>query len=322
MRYYNETEHVALGFDMPAYGAMKSPGPNVHIIILNWNGWQDTIECVESCLRLTYSNFHILIVDNYSTDNSYSILRKKFPDIDVLQSGDNLGFSGGNNVGIRFALARGADYIWLLNNDTTVDANALTALVTVADSDSRIGIVGSKLYYHDTPNKIAFAGGYWKQSPQHPYHFGIDEEDQGQFDEIKEVDFITGCSLLIKSAVIAEIGEMHEEYFLYWEDIDWNACADEKGWKILYVPQSHVWHKVSASTGDKPMIQTYYNVRNRLLFMSRHLPNKVVATVVRSVVVAIRYVMKGEKFTSAAYFKGLRDYICKRFGKLDSSLSG
>ena len=307
---------------MLANASMTADCSKVFIIILNWNGWQDTVECVESCLGLTYPNFQILIVDNCSTDNSPTILQKRFPDIDLLQSGANLGFSGGNNVGIRYALAHGADHIWLLNNDTRVDCNALSALVSVCESDSRIGIVGSKLYYYDEPNKIAFAGGCWKQSPLRPYHLGVNETDHGQFDVIMEVDFITGCSLLIRSEVIEDIGVMHEEYFLYWEDIDWNARAAKHGWKILYVPQSKVWHKVSSSIGDKPLLQAYYNVRNRLLFMSRHQPLKVFATLVQTAVVAVGYMIKGDKNSSIAYFMGLRDYLGKRFGKMVVTLPG
>jgi len=312
-----ELNNVCTGINMHSDSPVSGKvGAKVFIVILNWNGWKDTIECVESCLDLTHSDFTILIVDNSSTDNSQSILQDKFPDIDVLQSGGNLGFSGGNNIGIRHALANGADYIWLLNNDTRVDPNALSALMSVADSDSRTGIVGSKLFYYDEPNKVAFAGGCWKQSPQHPYHLGVDEDDHGQFDEIREVDFVTGCSLLIKSAVIEDIGEMPEEYFLYWEDIDWNACAEKKGWKIVYVPQSRVWHKVSASTGGKPMTQVYYNVRNRLLFMSRHQPLRVFATLMQTALTTAGFAMKGDKSRALAYFKGLRDYLCKRFGEM------
>jgi GT2 family glycosyltransferase len=242
----------------------------VYIVLLNWNGWRDTIECVESCRRLDYCYFRVLIVDNGSTDGSESILCERFPELDFIQAGANLGFAGGNNLGIRYALERGADFVWLLNNDTTVAPEALSELVRVASSDERAGIVGSKLYYYDQPTIIAFAGGEWKQTPLYPRHRGMDEEDRGQYGSVAEVDFITGCSLLIKAAVIQDIGEMQDSYFLYWEDIDWNATADEHGWKIMFAPASHVWHKVSATTDTLPGIKDYYGVRNRLLFLKRH----------------------------------------------------
>ncbi len=288
----------------------------VFVVILNWNGWQDTIECVESCLNLNYSNYKIVIVDNGSTDNSLTILLAKFPQLDLLQSGGNLGFSGGNNVGIRHALANGADYIWLLNNDTIVDDDALSALVRVADSDRRIGIVGSKLYYYDEPEKIAFAGGFWKNTPLYPVHRGVDELDHGQYDAVEDVDFITGCSLLIKSAVINDIGEMHADFFLYWEDIDWNASAAEHGWRIVFVPNSRVWHKVSASTNSQPGIKTYYSVRNRLLFLQRHRRNLMLSAYVRAVMVCMRYALLGRKMNAMLYFNGLKDFSLGRFGQM------
>lgn len=290
----------------------------VYIIVLNWNGWRDTIACVESCARLDYPDSHILIVDNGSTDGSESILRERFPELDFIQAGANLGFAGGNNLGIRYALERGADFVWLLNNDTTVSSEALSELVRVASSDDRVGIVGSKLYYYNQPTIIAFAGGEWKQHPLYPGHRGVDEEDRGQYDTLEEVDFITGCSLLIKAAVIRDIGEMPEHYFLYWEDIDWNATADEHGWKIMFVPASHVWHKVSATTNTLPGIKDYYSVRNRLLFLKRHRRALLLPALLRTMVLCARYQLTGQKRRALLYFRGLQDFALGRFGKMPS----
>jgi len=290
----------------------------VYIIILNWNGWRDTVECVESCSRLDYPDFRILIVDNGSTDGSESILRERFPLVDFIQTGANLGFAGGNNLGIRYALERGADFVWLLNNDTVVAPEALGELAGVADSDDRVGIVGSKLYYYNQPTIIAFAGGEWKQHPLYPGHRRVDEEDCGQCDTLEEVDFITGCSLLIKTAVIQDIGEMPERYFLYWEDIDWNATADEHGWKIMFVPASHVWHKVSATTDTLPGIKDYYSVRNRLLFLKRHRKTLLLPALLRTIVLCLRYRITGKKSKAHLYFNGLRDFVLGRFGQMPS----
>lgn len=288
----------------------------VYIVLVNWNGWQDTIECVESCHKLAYRHFRILIVDNGSTDGSESILRARFPQVDLIQAGANLGFAGGNNLGIKSALEQGADFIWLLNNDTLVAPEALGELVAVANSDERVGIVGSKLYYYNAPGKIAFAGGGWKQSPLYPVHRGVDEDDQGQYNSVEEVDFITGCSLLIKAAVINDIGEMYDRYFLYWEDIDWNATADEHGWKILFTPGSHVWHKVSSTTNMLPGIKDYYSVRNRLLFLKRHKKALLVPAFLRSIAVCLRYGITGKKSRALLYFNGLKDFALNRFGPM------
>lgn len=289
--------------------------PLVYIILLNWNGWQDTVECVESCFKLTYPDFRILIVDNGSTDDSESILRAKFPDLLLLQSGSNLGFSGGNNVGIRYALAHGAEFVWLLNTDTVVAPESLSELVTVARSDDRIGIAGSKLYFFADPNRIAFAGGFWKTAPLYPWHRGVDEEDCGQYEAVAEVEFITGCSLLIKSAVIKEIGEMCADFFLYWEDIDWNASAAEHGWRIVYVPASRVWHKIAASTSGHPGLQIYYSVRNRLLFLKRHRRSFLIAAFLRTLMLCLQYAFKQQKNMALLYLNGLKDFTYGRFGQ-------
>lgn len=293
-----------------------NPDKLVYVLILNWNGWQDTVECVESCYKLTYPDYRIIIVDNGSTDDSESILKASFPDIELLQSGANLGFSGGNNVGIRYALEHGADYIWLLNNDAVVAPDSLSELLKVAESDVRIGITGSKLYYYSDPNRIAFAGGFWKESPLYPLHRGVDETDHRQYDVVEDVDFITGCSLLIKSTIISDVGEMCPDFFLYWEDIDWNASASECGWRTVYVPSSCVWHKVSASTNALQGMKTYYSVRNRLLFLKRHRRSLLLSAFFRAVMICLRYALKGQIRTAMLYFKGLKDFALGRFGQM------
>ncbi len=131
--------------------SVAATAPMVYIILLNWNGWKDTVECVESCRKLSYPDVRIVIVDNGSTDGSETRLRERFPDLELIQTGANLGFAGGNNVGIRYALEKGAEYVWLLNNDTIADAEALSALVQAAEDDQTVGMVGSKIVYHDDP---------------------------------------------------------------------------------------------------------------------------------------------------------------------------
>lgn len=291
----------------------------VYIIVLNWNGWLDTAECIESCQELAYSNFHILIVDNGSMDDSETILRGRFPSIELVQTGKNLGFAGGNNAGMRCALERGADYIWLLNNDTVVDREALNELVKVADAKATNGMVGSKIYYYDEPKKIWFAGGVWRKNILLASHRGQDETDYGQYNEICEVDFVTGCSLLIKSSVIKEIGMMNEEFFLYWEEIDWNATAYEKGWEILYAPGSVVWHKVGSSIEKQSQVQTYYNIRNALLFFKKHEPMRLPMLFVIIIFGAAWRYMGGRGDRAWGYIQGMLDFIIKRFGEKSKS---
>lgn len=288
----------------------------VYILILNWNGWQDTVACIESCSLLSHANYKILIVDNGSTDGSETILRERFPDTEMIQTGKNLGFAGGNNVGIRHAMEKGARYLWLLNNDTLVEPETLSSLISIAEKDKKAGIIGSKIYYYDQPGKIWFAGGIWRPRPSHPFHIGLDQEDEGQYEDVREVDFVSGCSLLIKSEVVKDIGTMSEDYFLYWEDVDWNASASRKGYKIIYAPKSRVWHKVSASMQNQTLMQLQYSVRNRLLFLQRQAPNCLFPVFAYSIVKIFRHIIHGNTQHAWSYFRGTRDFALRRFGRL------
>ena len=249
---------------------------SVAIILLNWNGYQDTYECLKSLETLTYPHFHVFLVDNDSSDDSFTRLKEdqasgKFNvGLTCIQSGGNLGCAGGNNVGIKKAYEQGFDYYWMLNNDTYVDPEALSTLVEVIDGDQKVGIVGSKIYYADT-KLLWFAGGSVNSYIGTSKMIGIDEEDKGQYDEMKEVDFIVGCSMLFRKEVIEYIGYLEEDYFIYYEDTDWNIRAKKAGWKIIYVPSSIIYHKESSSTksSDLSPYYAYYLIRNGYLMVSR-----------------------------------------------------
>ena len=184
---------------------------SVAVILLNWNGYQDTYECLKSLETLSYPNFHVFLVDNDSSDDSFTKLKKdqesgKFNvGLTCIQSGGNLGCAGGNNVGIKRAYEQGFDYYWMLNNDTYVDPDALSTLVEVIENDKKVGIVGSKIYYADT-KLLWFAGGSVNPYIGTSKMIGIEEEDKGQYDEMKEVDFIVGCSMLFSREVIESLG--------------------------------------------------------------------------------------------------------------------
>lgn len=252
---------------------------SVFIVILNWNGWEDTAKCVESCRELTYVNFHILVVDNGSTDGSETNLRKKFSDIDIIQTGRNLGFSGGNNVGIRRALEQDADFVWLLNNDTIVDPACLARMVQAMEAGDHVGMVGSKIYYHDSPDTLWFAGGEVDlEGGGLTRHIGKDEIDRGDYDTQKETAYLTGCSILARREMIDEIGLLEENYFLYFEDADWSLRAKQKGWKLMYQPEAILWHKEGAQTGKIHSEGfVYYFLRNRFFFIRRFAPKKMLS---------------------------------------------
>lgn len=251
---------------------------DVAIIILNWNAYKDTVECLKSLEHLTYPYFHVFLVDNASQDGSFDNLQQDYKDgkfnlsITFIQTGANLGFAGGNNVAIKEVYNQGYQYFWLLNNDTVVDPNALTPLVETLEGDKQVGIVGSKIYYYGT-NKIWFVGGKVNTWTGLTKHIGIKEEDIGQYDQVKEVDYITGCSLFFRRELLKTVGYMSEDYFLYYEETEWNIRVKQKGWKVLYNPSSIVFHKVSASSGgeDKqaPPYIAFYDIRNAYWMIKR-----------------------------------------------------
>ncbi len=294
---------------------MTTP-PLVYIIVLNWNGWQDTSECIESCLKLAYPRYRILVVDNGSTDASILKLHERFPALDILQAGKNLGFAGGNNVGIRHALEQGADYVWLLNNDTIVDSSALVELVNIANASDAIGIVGSKIFFFSKPDVLWFAGGLIQHYRGTSIHRGLLEKDEGQYDEITEVDYITGCSLLIKREVVEKVGLMDERFFLLFEEADWNQRVKEQGYKILYIPFSKVWHKVSSAIGADSPSYYYYLIRNSLLFTLKHKPIYIPAVTLGRLM-DITYLFLHKRFTVArAALNGVFDFYRFRFGQI------
>lgn len=239
--------------------------PKVTIIVLNWNGKCDTIECLESLERITYPNYDIVLVDNGSTDGSASSFRQRFPHIPILETRVNLGFAGGSNVGIRWGLERGADYILLLNNDTVVHANFLDELVSFAQSDPRIGFAGPKIYYYDYNGRkdvLACAGSEFKIWKGRLVHVGAGTVDRGQYDIVREVDYVEGSCLLARTEMINSVGLLNPDYFLYWEDTDWCIRGARAGFTAEYVPAARVWHKVPVRTEGKSNLAYYYYGRN------------------------------------------------------------
>lgn len=249
----------------------KQYQPKVSIVILNWNNYEDTIECIESLEEISYRNFEIIIVDNGSTNDSEKILRKKFGSYEFIQTGKNLGFTGGNNVGIRTAINNGADYVLLLNNDTVVEKDFLEPLVGACVENAEIGMVAPKILYYDEPNKIWAAGGsiiWWRGSG---FQTAENKLDSRKYREDQYVSFITGCAMLIKEKTIRKVGLLDEDYFAYSEDVDYCTRVIKAHLKIKYVGRSIIYHKVrSRNNGRVSSTRAYYNLRNRMLFMKKN----------------------------------------------------
>ena len=247
--------------------------PKVSVITVNWNNFNDSAECLESLRKTTYPNFEVIVVDNGSEGDDVSLLKQRLGDsIRLIVNDKNSGFAGGCNIGIKDALARGADYVVLLNNDTVVAPDFLEGLVRVAQSDERVGIAGGKVFCHELPELIWFAGGIINYRTGRTPIRGSGEADKGQFDEIVRVDWISGCFMFISRDVLQAVGLLDERFFFGWEDVDLCVRAARKGFKVLFVPESRIWHKgFGIDKRDRLMgMPVYYATRGQFLFMDKH----------------------------------------------------
>ena len=243
-----------------------APPPSVCCVVLNWNGWRDTVACLESLRHSSYPHLEIVVVDNGSTDDSARMIRQKDPTVEILEVHSNLGFAGGNNRGIRLALDRGVKYVWLLNNDTIVETETLTEMIAVAENDQQLGEVGCILYYADQPNKVqAWAGGavsLWTGTSRH-YRQPVPPE---------RLDYLTAASVLIPSHVLRQVGLLDESYFMYWEDTDLSFRIRAAGWKLGVAPLATLLHKEGGSTGRKSAIMEGYVSASGVRFLSKFAP--------------------------------------------------
>lgn len=307
----------------------------VGIVVLNWNNAIDTIECIKSVLKINYTRYQLYVVDNYSTDDSVETICRYLQEnqinfcwvdeldiqktifdkfrVILVRSSSNKGFSGGNNIAINNITSKGlADYIWILNNDTIVDKNALATMVEMANSDPHIGIVGSKILDYYNKDLIQTAGGgrldYLKGTTKHIAVF-----ESMNWDQPVTLDYITGASMLIKKELIERIGLLDEDYFLYWEDVDYSFRAINNGYKLAYCKDSHVWHKESATAG-RDSVHLYYKYRNAMYFFKTHKPRDYPKTILRLIVRAIRFSYK-DKPNGKYYKRAIRDFLFVIKGK-------
>jgi len=293
----------------------------IYIILLNWNNEEDTIECIESLKKMNYNNYKIIVIDNGSEEKSVQKIEKKYSDLCIIKNRSNLGFAGGNNVGIKYAIDNDVDYVLLINNDTTVEENFLTELVLVGETDEKKGLLGSKIYFHSEKNRIWSAGGKVNWLKNKGTHIGLDEVDEGQYDKIKEVDYLTGCCLLIKKEVIEKIGVLEEDYFLYYEDTDFSLRAKNSGYTCVYVPASKIYHKISRSTKPGSPNYIYYHVRNGLV-MAKRTGNTLtrIALYPYCLILFLKQIVKiifipKKRLWAKAVLRGLKDFLLGVMGK-------
>ncbi|MHA1439876.1 MAG: glycosyltransferase family 2 protein [Promethearchaeota archaeon] len=242
--------------------------PKVSIIILNWNGWKDTIECLESLHRITYPNYEVIVVDNGSKGNDADILEKEYGNyIRLIRSKKNLGFTGGNNLGVRKILEeKKSKYILLLNNDTIVDKNFLNFLVKVIGLKSNIAAVSPIIYYHKDPKKIWFSGGKIDFFRCQAIH-----NTKPPTNNYTKTNYISGCCFLIKSSFVDK-NIFYPKYFAYCEDAELSLKLQKRGLSMMICKKSIIYHKYKASSSKAPHLIFYLSIRNRILLAKRNFP--------------------------------------------------
>lgn len=311
------------------------------------------MECLESIRKIDYQNFNTIVVDNGSTDDSVRVIQQKFPEIDVLETGENLGYAGGNNYGIRYALKGNADYILLLNNDVVVHPQLIKKFIEATLIVSQWAIFAAKIYYFTEPKKIWYAGTKRIKSTAYFMHIGQGNIDfENQFNVLKETDYACGCAIFFYKGVIDKIGLFDEKFFLTYEEADFCYRARKIGIRSYVVPGAKIWHKISISFGGKESaLFRYFITRNKLLWAEKNLPffqrlsiyiravkeflDLLLSPVCLSIYETILF--KSKNFSSVkklreSIFKsyndpirrakilGLRDYFLRRFGSGQRSI--
>lgn len=266
--------------------------------------------CLTSLTKLDYSNLRLLLVDNGSTDQTATVVAQQFPQVEIIINERNLGFAAGCNVGLRYALQQGADYIFLLNNDAFVNPTTLNNLVALTGSD--VGIIAPKIYYADDPNRLWSIGGMRHPLTLEKVGDAQGQVDEGRWDQVLERDYLVGCALLLSRRLLTEVGLFDERFFMYYEDSDLSLRARSSGFKLLLSPQAHVWHKVAVSSGgsDTPN-ERYWMARSSVLFFTKHGRGRWLIIVPyrlgSAIKTTLRLILKGRYRSILAYWRGLRD---------------
>jgi GT2 family glycosyltransferase len=303
---------------------------DLSIIVLTWNQQQLTLDCLESLEQLIRPAAEVIVVDNGSDDDTVAAVRAAYPDVVMIENGDNLGFVGGNNAGIEHALRGNAKYIMLLNNDTILDPALVDELLAVMEADSSIGISGPKMLYFDHPHVIWCAGNRIDWRTGDSLRLQCEEEDREIVEVPRDVDFITGCAICLRREVIESIGLLDTRFFIYYEETDWCVRARKAGWRTVYVPEARLWHKVSAAMGASSPATDYYMTRNVLLFLSKNLQGSqriwsLAWSIGRTLRIMAVYSVKNrtkERLRSRRVrYLALRDAALQRWGKMGTDVA-
>lgn len=298
----------------------------VFIVVLNWNRFEETRDCLNSLKKMIVPvdvELSVIVVDNNSQDGSIKKLQDlKIKDLNInfLENKENLGYAGGNNTGMCYALEHGAEWVTVLNNDTRVAEDLLQNLMEAGKKYKHVGIISPKIYfekgfeYHKKYKKselgkvIWYAGGKIDWDNVYGSNMGVDEVDMGQFEKVQEIDFATGACMFINAKALSDIGLFNESYFLYMEDDELSIRIKEAGYRIIYYPKGMLWHKVAQSSKIGSGLNDYFLSRNRMLFGMKYAKFRTKLALLRE---SVRLLKNGREWQK----KGVRDYYLSRLGK-------
>lgn len=278
----------------------------VSIVTINYNTTPVTRDLLRSLRTVSYPSLEIIVVDNASADKSCRSLKDEFPEINLIESGKNLGFSGGNNLGIR---ASRGDYVLLVNNDVEVTPGFLEPMLAVFRQDPTAGMVSPKIVYYNRSELVQYAGSNginpWTGRGKKR---GSLQVDNGQFDFVQETQLVHGACLMVSRELLEKAGMLHEEYFLYYEEHDWAERAKKKGFKMYYAGTSKIYHKASVTTGSESPLKSYYMARNRIMFLRRNVepPAFFAAMFIFLFLATPKNILS---YTARARFMNLREYV-------------
>ncbi|MCD6379848.1 glycosyltransferase family 2 protein [bacterium] len=292
--------------------------PKVVTVVLNYNTAKDTIECIASLNAIDYDNNTILVVDNGSDDESVELIHSVDPDVKVIENKDNLGFSEGNNIGIRYAIGQKAEYAVLLNSDTVVEKSFLTHLIEEVRQRPLAATAGPLIMYSGKERLVWSAGG--DAFLLRPRNILDGKKRPETLETSTDIDYLPGCCLLIKLSYIGKIGFLDPDFFLYGEDVDYGLRVKKNNYKNLFVPNSIIYHKVSVTSGGElsPWAR-YYGTRNRFLLVKKHasLLSKLLFYLILLPLLTIKnvIVLSGKPESLRALFLGIKDGIKNKYGK-------
>lgn len=294
--------------------------PHVGVVVLNWRRPREILACLESVQAQDYPSYEIVVVDNGSANGSVAEIRHQFPAVQVIENGRNLGFAAGSNRGIGYLLQRDADFVLLLNDDAICAPDLLRLLIDRSQAEPEIGVLGPTIFYADPPGTTIWSAGGAVDKLGHARHLDADELAGGPPPSARDVDYVTGCALLIRREVIEKIGGLDERFFAYWEEVEWCARARAAGYRVVHLPAGRVWHGIQQEQRETSRFYQYLMTRNRLLYLecSRGLGLVTMLAALDILRTALSWSIKPRHRAMRPYagtlLRAVWDFVFRRFG--------